>query len=276
MDKMRPYYFISGLPRSGSTLLSSILKQNPNFYADISSPLEKIIDSSINLITFDDSNFTVTIDQRKNLLYGIFDGYYKNIESEIIFDTSRNWTKRTSLLKSLFPYTKILCPVRDIISIMNSFELILSKNPFYANTLTENKNNVYERCDDMMNKNNGIIATALIFLQEGHALNSEMIHFIEYEDLCREPEKIMKKIYNFLEKPYYQHDFDNVDYKNKNFDTFCNLKDLHTVRKKIEYNPQKYIIPPEIIKKYSEFDMEIWKKSYNLSNNMNETTIEYK
>jgi sulfotransferase len=33
---MKQYYFISGLPRSGSTLLSGIFKQNPELYADIS------------------------------------------------------------------------------------------------------------------------------------------------------------------------------------------------------------------------------------------------
>lgn len=33
------YHFISGLPRSGSTLLSAILSQNPRFHADMSSPV---------------------------------------------------------------------------------------------------------------------------------------------------------------------------------------------------------------------------------------------
>ena len=32
------YHFISGLPRSGSTLLSAILLQNPRFHAGMSSP----------------------------------------------------------------------------------------------------------------------------------------------------------------------------------------------------------------------------------------------
>ena len=33
----KKYYFISGLPRFGFTLLISILNQNPKFYAEISS-----------------------------------------------------------------------------------------------------------------------------------------------------------------------------------------------------------------------------------------------
>ena len=84
---MKFYYFISGLPRSGSTLLSGILKQNPDFYADIASPVEGLTGTSIDIITSAESNLTITEDQRKNLMYGIFDGYYKHIEKPVIFDS---------------------------------------------------------------------------------------------------------------------------------------------------------------------------------------------
>jgi branched-chain amino acid transport system permease protein len=38
-EKIHALHVISGLPRSGSTLLSSLLSQNPDVYASISSPL---------------------------------------------------------------------------------------------------------------------------------------------------------------------------------------------------------------------------------------------
>ena len=259
---MKQYYFISGFPRSGSTLLSSILKQNPDFYADIGSSLEALTETSIDTITSGQHNLTITEDQRKNLMYGIFDGYYKHIEKPVIFDSSRGWTKKTNFLKALFPDTKILCPVRDIVSILNSFEVIASKNPFHTKTLTEHKDNVFARCDGMMDKNGGIIAGPWILLQEGYALNPEMIHFIEYENLCKEPEKTMRQVYEFLERPYYSHDFENVEYSNENFDRVCNLKDLHTVKKRVEYKPPRNVLPPEIGKKYREMNMEFWKKDY--------------
>ena len=85
--------------------------------------------------------------------------------------------------------TKILCTVRDILSILNSFELILSKNPLRYKSLGENNDNVFSRCESMMDKNGGIVVGPWILLQEGYALNPEMIHFIEYENLCKEPEK---------------------------------------------------------------------------------------
>ena len=277
---MKSYYFISGLPRSGSTLLSGILKQNPDFYADIASPVQGLTGNSIDVITSGENNLNITEDQRKNIMYGVFDGYYKHIEKPVIFDSCRGWTKKTNFLKSLFPYTKILCLVRDIVSILNSFEVIASKNPFHTTTLTAHKDNVFARCDDMMDKNSGIVAGPWISLQEGYAINPEMIMLIEYDNLCKTPEKTMREVYEFLERPYYSHDFENVEYSNENFDKSCNLKDLHTVKKKVEYNPPRCILPPEIVQKYNEMNMEFWKEGHKIDMNIIEKLdkkfIEYK
>jgi sulfotransferase len=277
---MKSYYFISGLPRSGSTLLSSILRQNPEFYADIGSPVEALNGTVMDVITNSRNNLTVTEEQRKNLMYGIFEGYYKHIEKPVIFDSSRGWTKKTNFLQALFPYTKILCPVRDMVSILNSFEVISSKNPFHTKTLTEHRENVFSRCDSMMNKNNGVVANPWISLQEGYALNPEMIYFIEYENLCKEPEKTMRGVYEFLEKSYYSHDFENLEYSNEIFDMACNLKDLHTVKKRVEYNPPRNVLPPEIVKKYKEMNMEFWRENYkpdvDIIEKLDKKFIEYK
>jgi sulfotransferase len=262
---MKSHYFISGLPRSGSTLLSGILKQNPKFFADIASPVQGIISNTIDFMTGCESNLNLTEDRRRNILLSIFEGYYKHLETPVIFDSSRGWTKSTTLLQELFPYTKILCCVRDIPWIINSFELINKKNPFYTSTLVrqECNDNVFSRSDAMMDKNGGVIAGPWICLQEGYAMNPEMIYFVEYENLCKKPEKEMRTIYEFLEKPYYSHDFNNVEYSNENFDKSCNLKDLHTVRRKVEYKAQNKVLPPEVWEKYASMNMEFWKKDYN-------------
>lgn len=278
---MKSYYFISGLPRSGSTLLSAILRQNPDLYADISSPMESLVNFSIEAISKSKNNFTVSEEQRKNLMRGMFDGYYKHIEKPVIFDSSRIWTKKTNFLKALFPYTKILCPVRDIVSILNSFEWIYSKNPFFYNdTLVENNKNIFARCDGLMDRNTGIISNPWINLSEGYAANPEMIMLIEYENLCKEPEKTMREVYEFLEKPYYSHDFESVEYSNENFDKACNLKDLHTVKKKVEFKPPRCILPPEIVEKYSKMNMEFWRVGHktdpNVIEKLDKKFIEYK
>lgn len=259
---MKQYYFTSGLPRSGSTLLSAILNQNPDFHADIGSKINSIIINTINDITASPHFFSMEECQIKNLIYGIFDGFYKHIEKPIIFDNSRSWTKNTDILKSLFPNTKILCTVRDIVSIINSFEYINKKNPLYGYVLSseELSDDVFSRTESMMRKG-GTIFDSLQFFKEGYSSNPEMIHIIEYEDLCKYPEKTIRGVYEFLEKPYYPHDFKNVEYSNENFDMACRLKGLHTVKKKVEYRPPKIILPEEIVYKYKKMNMEFWRNS---------------
>lgn len=272
---MKTYYFISGLPRSGSTLLSSILKQNPKIYADISSPVEGLCSTAIDLLTGCESNSIVNEKRRTVLLQHIFEGFYSHIDKPIIVDTSRAWTKKTTLLKTLFPNTKILCCVRDIVNILNSFEVIFKKNPLYTNTLVKEdmKQHAFSRCDSMMDQKDGIITTNWLNLQEGYYANPEMIHFVEYDKLCKNPEDTMKEIYKFLDQPHYSHDFENLEYSNELFDNVCNLRHLHTVRRKVEYNPPRMILPEEIIDKYNAANMEFWKKN---AKNAVKTLLSYK
>ena len=96
---MKEFFFISGLPRSGSTLLSGILRQNPEFYADISSPMQGLVTSTINVITGSENNHLIDEARRKQILRDTFEAYYRAVNNSVVFDTSRGWTAKTALLK---------------------------------------------------------------------------------------------------------------------------------------------------------------------------------
>lgn len=263
---MKSYYFISGLPRSGSTLLSAILRQNPDFYADIASKLPAIVSKTIDSFSRSLQEGVIDEMQRKNIVNAVFKGYYQHIDKPVIFDSGREWTSKTHLLKHLFPYTKILCCVRDVVSILNSFEVAFSKNPLYKNKLLDHNDNVYYRCVDLMEEGKGIVYTPFLHLKEGYAANPHMILLIKYENLCKDPEKTMKEVYEFLEKPYYPHNFEDVEYSNEIFDSACNIMNFHTVKRKVEYNPPKCILPLEVVERYKQMNMEFWEKDRLSSN----------
>lgn len=260
MSTNKKYFFISGLPRSGSTLLTSILNQNPQFHSDIQSPLSKIVYSTLDILSSDNNNHLIDLEQRKNILNSIFNGYYQNINEDVIFNTSRYWTKKTELIKNLFPYTKVICCVRNIKDILNSFENLFQKNCFYENKIISktHKDNIFARCDNLMELNNGTVGCPWIFLKESLHINKEMILLIEYEDLCKKPHESLKKIYDFIKYPYYnKHNFENLQFSKFEFDLSHGLIGLHSVSKKIEYSNKKFLLPEEIVKKYS--NMEFWR-----------------
>ena len=258
---MKRYYFISGLPRSGSTLLSSILRQNPDFYTDISSPVSGVFDSIINNLSLCENSINIDDNCRANSLLGFINGYYKEINQTFIFDTNKTWTCKTTLVKKLFPYTKIICCVRDIAWILDSLERISNFNPMYYNTMVdeESLSSVYTRCDSFMNPTKGgLLYKSLKWLEEGLAINPESILLIEYDQLCRSPEQEIRKIYNFLNLEYYNHNFSDVEYKNDSFDLFVGMKDLHTVRKKVELVNRKSVLPERLWDQYN-CNMEFWR-----------------
>lgn len=257
---MKEFFFISGLPRSGSTLLSAILRQNPEFYADITSPLQNLLESTIGLITNSESNHLIDEERRKQILKDVNNAYYKAVTPNIVFDTNRGWTSKTSLLKNLYPQTKIICCVRDLPWILDSFERISAKNSLYGATLTDEEasQTVTTRCDALMDvKKAGQVVKPYYFLEEGLLINPNMILLVEYESLCKQPESVMREIYDFIAKPYFEHDFKNVEYENETFDKALNMKSLHTVRKEVTWQERPSILPKSVWDKYS--GKEFWR-----------------
>jgi sulfotransferase len=257
---LKEFFFISGLPRSGSTLLSAILRQNPEFYADISSPVQGLVGATINVITASESNHLIDEDRRKSLLRALFNAYYEAVEPPTVFDTSRGWTAKTSLLKSLFPQTKIICCVRDLFWILDSFERIAAKNTLWNASLTDDeaRQTVTTRCDALMDvKKEGQVVKPYYFLEEGMLLNPDMILLVEYESLCKKPESVMRELYGFIGKPYFDHDFKNVEYDNEVYDKALNMKSLHTVRREVSWIERPSILPKSVWEKYS--GKEFWR-----------------
>ena len=257
---MKEFFFISGLPRSGSTLLSAILRQNPEFYADILSPVQSLVLATINIITNSGTNHLIDEERRKKLLRSLFNAYYESVEQSTVFDTNRFWTSKTSLLKTLFPQTKIICCVRDLPWILDSFERITAKNSLYGPSLTDNeaKETVTTRCDALMDVNKeGQVVKPYYFLEEGLLLNPDMIFLVEYESLCKDPEGTMRKIYAFIGKQYFEHDYNNVEYENETYDKALNMKSLHTVRKKVSWEERRSIFPRSVWDRYA--GKEFWR-----------------
>lgn len=255
---MKQYYFISGLPRSGSTLLSAILKQNPRFHASISSPLLTYFRSTIEVgnksmkSEFDESRV-------KRMLHACVDSYYDDVNKEVIFDTNRLWTNLLPSLRDMYPYTKIICCVRDIKWVIDSFERLHQKNPYAISTVypAEVDLNVYTRSDSLFGPG-GIVREPYDALKSGMTgMFNDMIMFVEYEQLCKNPKGMMIALYNFINQPYFEHDFDSVETEYDEYDKNVNLKGLHNTRKKIEFIERDTILPPDVVSKFS--NMEVWR-----------------
>lgn len=255
----KQYYFISGLPRSGSTLLSAILKQNPRFHASISGPLLTHFRTSIEAGNdMQKSEYSET--RNKRILGATVDAFYEEIDKPVIFDTNRLWTNLLRELSDLYPYTKMIVCVRDINWIIDSFERMHQTRPYTISEVfpKEHDFNVYTRSNVLMS-DNGLIRLPYNSIKAAMCgMYRDMMFFMEYEMLCKNPDGVMRAIYNHIGQPYFQHDFDNVESSYDEYDTELNMKGLHTTRSKVEWKPRKFVLPPDVLDRYT--NMEVWRQ----------------
>ena len=98
-------HFISGLPRSGSTLLAALLKQNPRFHAGMSSPVGGLLSRLLEGMSNDEGSVFITQEQKRDILLSVMGSYYRSAleKEQIIFDTNRVWCSKLPLIQDLCP-----------------------------------------------------------------------------------------------------------------------------------------------------------------------------
>lgn len=257
------HYFISGLPRSGSTLLAGILRQNPQFHAAMSSPVAPMMNSALEQMGAN-SEFASFFDEakRKRICRALFDAYYQEQSaSSVVFDTNRIWTARLHQLVELFDDFKMICCVRNPAWVMDSFEVIYRKNPFDYSRMycAQSRQTVYSRSETQMS-GTGTVGGAWTALKEAYyGEYSDRLLLLDYDLLTQHPQRSMELVYQFLGENNFEHDYDNVEYQETEFDLELGAKGLHSVRRKVEFKPRRSIMPPDLFQKYSE--MAFWHDS---------------
>lgn len=268
MDKT--YHFLAGLPRSGNTLLSAILNQNPDIYSTPLSPLPSLMWDYVNSC----SNIEQINRNKENqinaeiLLSCFFDTFYKDINKPVIIEREKGWGTPANLdiIKKFITSTpKIIVTVRDILEIIASF---ISMDADYIKNNTTNSGafiNNYRSSEDIiaeyLMQPNGDIDKALLSLSSAfYPENKGMFHIVEYNDLVLKPEETMSGIYKFLEMPEYKHNFNKIEKVESDNDAVLGLpKNLHDIRKSLSKSKTSTDILSEYIKhKYS--NMEFWRE----------------
>lgn len=254
---VKKIHLVSGLPRAGSTLLCALLRQNHRFAAAMTSPVASLVNTLLPKMS-GVNEFAVFFDdeRRRTILRGIFDAYYASVASgQVVFDTNRTWTAKIPMLSDLYPEARIICCVREIGWIIDSIERMLRKNPLQVSRMFnfQTGSSVYARVELLMNSDNGLIGLAWGSLREAwFSEYAKRLIVINYDKLVREPQAIMRRLYEELKEPLFEHDFNRIVYDEPDYDASMGMPGLHTVRAKVEYQKREPCIPPDIFAKYAE------------------------
>jgi len=195
-------HFMSGIPRSGSTVLAAILNQNKQTHVTITSGLIFALEGLKNawenqeLLYGDDTDGS----RLNTSLAGVVDSYYKDCEQPIIIDKSRGWSfpETMQMLAGITNNKpKIIATVRSIPDCMASFVRVAKP----------------DNLDEFIEKDPlcQYLKGSYQVLEAGYSFAPECFCIIEYEDLLLNPQGQLKRIHEFLELDDYEYDFTAID-----------------------------------------------------------------
>ncbi len=259
-------HFISGLPRSGSTLLSALLNQNPKFQANMSGPVAGMVGALLeNMSGKNEYSVFIEDDQREQIIRSVIESFYVKSKAETIFDTSRSWCARLPLIGTLYPQAKVIACVRHMPWIIDSIERIVRRNIFQPSSIFNylSGGTVYSRADGVAG-GDGMVGYAYNALKEAyfgeHATDRLML--VQYESLVRDPQKTISAVYEFIGEKPFNHDFDRVDFDASEFDKKAGTPGLHKVHSKVAYEARATILPPDIYNRFSRDDFWVDEKRF--------------
>lgn len=208
----KKFFYLAGLPRTGSTVLGEILNQNENIHVSPASPLSEIICDL--LIKWKSPDGTLRAyqhpDQLPNLWRAIRNGMYQHRDEETIVDKSWAWHMNdpiNSARKILGEEMKVICTVDNVADCLASFIMRIRSNPQYQSFIDVylQKQNMKltdeNRCNVMMNPNAPTsVGWCYNNLKETYkSKNRKNLLLIERKDLVNNPQATIDRIYKFLE-----------------------------------------------------------------------------
>ena len=252
-NKDKQIFFLCAMPRSGNTLFASLMNQNPDVAVTANSITLEIMKEL--LLLKQDDTFKNFPDEQSlnNVMDDVYNLYYKHWNYKVIIDRGPVCTPGN--LKVMQKHFKQ--PIRCIVLVRDVLDVLASYIKWFETEPTAFPNQyktLDEKLSQIMHKN-GAMAKELMSIQ--YLLqHRDMAVFVKYDDLVINPEKELRKVYTFLNLPYYQHQFTKLNQIVVNgiqYNDSIVGKNMHTIRTekimKVE-NEYKNKIPERFVKEY--------------------------
>ena len=268
MKVSKDIHFISGLPRSGSTLLCNLLAQNPDIHTTPTSGCHEAMFALRNCWNeWIEHKAAKSLSADKNLqrvLAAVLYSYH-DTGRPVIIDKGRGWLSLLEMAEfALGRKAKVIVPVRSMAQIAASFEKLHRKQ---AATRRDTGN--YFQAQTVQGRTDALLAgdapIGLAFNRLRDAIQrgfSDRLLLVEFEHLTHRPQETMECVYDFLELESFSHDFGNVEQYTHEDDSVHGVS-LHEVRPKVVpvMDDSVEILGTEIVRQLA--GTEFWRKSNN-------------
>ena len=241
-------FFNASLPRAGSTLLSNIIGHHPHFYASPTSALiDLVLGARIGYNDAPSTAYTNTDTWKIGFLnycrFGLHGFIQAVTDKPCYLDKSRMWGAYYDLLNQIIPNPRVVIMVRDLRAIYSSMEKKFRQNPDIDTKIMDNINMTGITTDQRVGIWSQTHPTGytVIKLQEMilQKLDKNVL-FFRYEDFCQAPDEHMKRLYEFFQVEYFQHDWNNIQQLTSENDEAHGIFGDHKIRTKLEQKPDDF------------------------------------
>jgi hypothetical protein len=262
---MKNIVFLSGLPRSGITVLSSMLNQHSDIHATTTSPVADLVSVAIdNWPSMSRAIKNPDPMQYGNIITSLIQGAHQHVDTRVVMDKNRLWPR---LAPCIYRCTKvkpkIICTVRDITEVLTSYILLIQRN---KNQVTFIDRELVEAKLPINIKNRCRIAEKYInhpyqSLRVGYTSKSAELIFLDYHDIVDRPQETIDRICKFLEIDTYTvrtQDLQKMDENDEFHGGIDGLHDVRSILKKTSPAPET-VLGRELTEYYKNMKMEFWR-----------------
>ena len=247
---------VTGLPRSGSTLLCQLLAQHPEIYCEgHSSPLCNMLLSLRRTLSDDqfmlsqlDHTFETSYGHIRTAMQGFLRGWYSEPEGKTaIVDKNRAWLHCIEMLLAIAPEARLIVCIRELGQVYGSIEAQHQKTILldFIDHLADFDR--FGRADILFAKDKAIGAP-LVSLHAVQDLPEEVrarLYFLRFEDLMERPAACMSHIFNWLHLSPLQIDPLHLEAHVAESDSHYHMKYLHQRAEQV-VKPVRHAIPARI------------------------------
>ena len=266
MNKPRRFAYLAGLPRTGSTVLGTLLSQHPNVYSSRTSCLRDMM-NQVKGFSLGESPYYNVKDPKSPcwaIMRGMLYGAYEGVSEEIVLEKDRGWSASVSLAETLTgERPKILSPVRRVSEIISSFVLIsqqIGKQSKIEDELrlANRKSNPWALSRIIWERY--VYANWRVF-KTGYENDSDCFLLLDYDDIVAKPRETLGLVCTYLDiEPWAPATTGLVNPSHEN-DAVYGLKGLHTVRSDLKRvsPPPEVVLGKECCEWWDSQGLEFWK-----------------
>ena len=248
---MDPYsktiHFLSGMPRSGSTILGNILAQNPRFHVTPTSGVLSLLSGMRDAYEgIPEYRAAPNEKELMGMLRGVMFGSFEWVDRPVIINRHRSWPMELEMAEAILGRkAKFIMCVRDLPEILASLEKLWRDNvPLRPMTECTQGNAVAfrtmeGRCSQWLSPDY-LVGRAYIAMSDALLRGyRDRMHFVHFDDLTRNPQGVLQGIYTFLGEQPFNHDFEHVEQVAVEDDMVRGVKGLHDIRPAVRPVPKR-------------------------------------